>query len=100
MSKSPEDALSVIERFYSCFHSYYFSGELVNIRTTRELTVKTLDWIRKTFADLIPKADLVQLSCDETDPEPRLVQLPRLRFTLRRGNYARLRELIDLINDD
>ena len=100
VSKSPEDALSVIERFYSCFHSYYFSGELVSIRTMRELSVKTLDWIRKTFADLIPKADLAQLSCDETDPEPRLAQLPRLRFTLRRGNYARLRELIDAINDD
>ncbi len=100
VSKSPEDALSVIERFYSCFHSYYFSGELVSIRTTRELSDKTLDWIRETFSDLIPKADLVQLGRDENDPEPRLVQLPRLRFTLRLGNYARLRELIDTINDD
>ena len=41
-----------------------------------------------------------QLAGDEHDPEPMLVNLPRLRFTLRRGRYARLRELIDAINDD
>ncbi len=100
VSKSPEDALLAIERFYSCFHSYYFSGELVSIRTMRPVSEKTLAWIRETFADLIPRTDLVQLDSDGSDPEPRLAQLPRLRFTLRRGSYARLRELINLINDD
>lgn len=100
VSKSPEDALSAIERFYSCFHSYYFSGKLMSIRTMRELSDKTLEWIRETFTDIIPDNDLVQLASDENDPEPMLVNLPRLRFTLRRGRYARLRELIDAINDD
>lgn len=100
VSKSPEDALAVIERFYSCFHSYYFSGELLSIRTMHELSTKTLDWIRETFSDLIPNDDMEQLAGDEHDPEPMLVNLPRLRFTLRRGRYARLRELIDAINDD
>ena len=100
VSKSPEDALAVIERFYSCFHSYYFSGELLSIRTMHELSTKTLDWIRETFSDLIPNDDMEQLAGDEHDPEPMLVNLPRLRFTLRRGRYARLRELIDAIDDD
>ena len=99
VSKSPEDALAYIERFYRRFHSYYFKGEQISIRLMDEPDVETLQWLRSDFADLMPQEDLQLLPRGEDDPEPLLAELPRLSFTLQRGNYARLKELIDAIND-
>ncbi|MCH5284519.1 MAG: TIGR00730 family Rossman fold protein [Akkermansiaceae bacterium] len=100
VSKSSEDALAYIERFYRVFHSYYFHGEEITIRLMQPLDEKNLAWIRESFADLMPQGDLVQQEQGAEDPEPLLANLPRLHFTLKRGNYARLKELIDAINDD
>lgn len=100
VSKSSEDALAYIERFYRVFHSYYFRGAAISIRLMQPLSEHSLEWIRETFADLMPEGDLVQALSGDDDPEPLLANLPRLQFTLRRGNYARLKELIDAINDD
>lgn len=99
VSKSSEDALAYIERFYRRFHSYYFRGESITIRLMEELEPETLQWLREGFADLMPQGDLVQSPGGSDDPEPLLASLPRLAFTLKRGNYARLKELIDAIND-
>ena len=98
VSKSAEDAYKHIERFYSRFHSYYFDGDFITIRLMEEILEKRMGWIRQDFPDLMPKMDMVQLPSDQDDPEPLLAGLPRLRFTFRRGDYARLRELIDYIN--
>ena len=98
-SKSPEDAMAYIERFYRRFHSYYFDQDSITIRVMEPLTQKHLDWILHDYTDLMPKADLVQLPGDENDPEPALAAMPRLRFTLKRGDFARLKDLIDMIND-
>ena len=100
VSKSPEDALSAIELFYRRFHSYYFTGEKICIRLMQTLGEETMEWIRQNYTDLMPAGDLEQVASDAVDPESLLASLPRLRFTLRGGAYARLRELIGTINDD
>lgn len=100
VSKSAEDAYGYIARFYSRFHSYYFEGKKVVIRLNNPASQELLDWIRADFADLMPLADLEQkVDGDGSDPEPMLAQLPRLSFTFRSGAYARLKELIDVVND-
>ncbi len=99
LSKSAEDAMAYIERFYRRFHSYYFEGEKCIIRIMEPLTEKAIDWILHDYTDIIPKGDLVQLEDDADDPEPQLAALPRLRFTLKRGDFARLKDLIDIVND-
>jgi hypothetical protein len=58
-----------------------------------------MDWIRHDYTDLMPKDDLVQMDDDTKDPEPALAALPRLKFTLKRGDYARLKELLEAVND-
>ena len=98
-SKSAEDAMAYIERFYRRFHSYYFEADSITIRVLEPLTQKHIDWILHDYTDIMPKGDLVQMEEDENDPEPALACLPRLRFTLKRGDYARLKDLIDIIND-
>ena len=59
----------------------------------------SLPWLREDFKDIMPLKDMVQLEADHTDPDERLGYLSRIKFTFKRGNYARLRELIDTIND-
>ena len=98
-SKSAEDAMAYVERFYRRFHSYYFEEDTITIRIMEPLTDKHLDWIRYDYTDIMPKADLTQIIGDENDPEPALAQMPRLHFTFKRGDYARLKDLIDIIND-
>lgn len=99
VSKSAEDAMSYIQRFYSRFHSYYFHKDLIDIRLTEPLSDRLMDWIRHDYTDIMPANDLVQLEGDENDPDPRLAACPRIRFTLKRGDFARLHDLIDIVND-
>lgn len=100
VSKSAEDAYGYIARFYSRFHSYYFDGKKVVIRLNTEVSEELLNWMRADYADIMPLGDLVQrLGGDDSDPESKLSQLPRLSFTFRSGAYARLKELIDVVND-
>lgn len=98
VSKSAEDAYKHIERFYSRFHSYYFEGDVITIRMMDEVPEQRLGWLLQDFPDLMPQNDIVQLRADAEDPEPLLANFPRLRFTFKRGDYARLREMIDYIN--
>lgn len=99
LSKSAEDAMAYIERFYRRFHSYYFDGDTCTIRLMEMLPEKLLEWIRHDYTDIMPIGDMLQLEEDGDDPEPMLAALPRLRFTLKRGDYARLKDLIDIVND-
>lgn len=99
LSKSEVDAMDYIEHFYRRFHSYYFDGDFITIRLTEPVPQDNINWMFKDFGDIMPLGDLKQLDSDPTDPEPLLAPMPRLHFTFKRGLYARLRELIDVIND-
>ncbi len=99
VSKNEEDAMRHIEHFYRRFHSYYFDDDLLTIRVMELPESARLSAMRKEFADIMPLGDLSAREDDTDDHEPMLATLPRLRFTLKRGDYARLRELIDYIND-
>ena len=99
VSKSAEDAYNYISRFYKHFHSYYFEGKKAVIRLNTVAPQDTLDWISKDFADILPEGDVEQAVSDPKDPEPMLVQMPRISFTFKSGAFARLKELIDVVND-
>ena len=99
ITQDAEDAYRHIDHFYSTFHSYYFTDELITIRLMQPIAEAKLTALGAKFADLMPKDDLRQITKkDEEDHEGLLRELPRLRFTFKRGNYARLRLLIDAIN--
>lgn len=99
VSKSAEDAYNYIARFYSRFHSYYFDGKKAVLRMNAAAPQETLDWISKDFADILPQNDVVQVLGDSADPEPLLAHMPHISFTFKAGAYARLKELIDVVND-
>ncbi|MCQ2372096.1 MAG: LOG family protein, partial [Akkermansia sp.] len=98
-STSAEEAYQHIAHFYSRFHSYYYDAGQIVIRMNSTISEDALDWARHDFADIIEKGDLVQQENDPHDPDKLLGCLPRLRFTFGMRSFARLRELIDHIND-
>ncbi|MDO5450923.1 MAG: LOG family protein [Akkermansia sp.] len=97
--KSAEAAYQHIARFYSRFHSYYFQGDQVVIRMNRPLTGDSMEWLQHDFQDIIAAPDLQQMENDGNDPQPVLAPLPRISFSFARRNFARLRQMIDAIND-
>ncbi len=99
ITKSAEDALEHINHFYSRFHSYYFDGDVVTIRIKSKISESHLERMRLEYADIIPKGDLVQLDGCCKDHQAALADVPRLRFRFNLGDYARLRQLIDDINE-
>lgn len=99
VSKSAEDAYNYIARFYRRFHSYYFDGKKAIIRLNAVAPQETLEWMGEDFADIMPENDVTQLPGDPNDPEPMLAQMPRITFTFKSGAFARLKELIDVVND-
>ena len=101
VTKNPAEAIDHIDRFYRIFHSYRFIGDTIAIRLNTLIPAQWVEHLERDFADLIlPGGRMVQTGPlpDEAD-EPHLDKLPRIAFPIRRGNYGRLRLLIDRINE-
>lgn len=99
VTKSPQEAIDHIDQFYRIFHSYRFIDKQICIRLVRDISSECLAHINANFKDIIREgsAELCPALPEEAD-EPLLMKLPRLVFSIKRGNYGRLRQLIDLIN--
>ncbi len=101
ITKNPQEAIAHIDHFYRIFHSYRFIGNDIVIRMLTRLPDQWVTHLEKEFADLIqPGGGMVQCGpLPGEEDEPDLSQLARLVFPIKRGNYGRLRLLIDHIND-
>lgn len=100
VTKSPEDALMHIDRFYKIFHSYRYVGKKLVIRMNIPLSEEWIEKIRTEFSDIIVNGIIEQRKAlPEESGEPLIADRPRLVFEFLRVNYGRLRLLIDMIND-
>lgn len=100
VTQNPQEAIEHIDRFYHLFHSYRFVGDMISIRLTSSLSVEAIAKLQHDFADLVKDGCIVQRGpLAEENDEPLIADLPRLVFHLKRGNYGRLRQFIDAIND-
>lgn len=99
LTKSAQDAYEHIIHFYRRFHSYYFEGEQITIRLNNKLDHSSLRCLQADYHDLNPLGDLAQLDSDPKDPDKKLQEHPRLRFTHSITDYARLRLMINDINE-
>jgi hypothetical protein len=70
------------------------------LRLEREISDDTLAELNDEFADVVVKGtiDRVPVSAPELDDND-VPDLPRLAFQFDRTHYARLRHLIDRLND-
>ncbi|MCD8069946.1 MAG: TIGR00730 family Rossman fold protein [Akkermansiaceae bacterium] len=100
MTKSPEEAIAHINRFYSRFHSYRYSGEKIVLRLLEPLSENALRCLEREFAPLIKEGGMeITAALPEEANEPLIADLPRLVFTINRGDYGMLRRLIDAVNN-
>jgi hypothetical protein len=95
-----DEAVKIITRFYSNFHSSRFVKDLFVLRLRHAPPASALGALNEEFADIIAGPAIQRI-----DPTPEEIQdrdnvdLPRLAFGFNRRDYGRLRRLIDVLND-
>ncbi len=94
-----ETAIAEIKSFYRNYHSYRFVGRDLVIRINHPPTPALLDALNREFVDIL-KGDTVKQTeplPDESD-DPATLHLHRLVMHFNREDFARLRQMIDVIN--
>lgn len=96
-----DDAVHEILQFFRIYHSMrYVKSDLV-LRLNYPLADSLLDEINHRFAPILVDGQFRQAApLPEEKDEPELASLPRLIFHFNRRDLGRLRQLIDLLNQD
>ena len=94
-----ESALGEIREFYRNFHSYRFVKQNLVIRLNHSPTPRLIDRLNQMFVDILKEGKIAQVepSPEEAD-DPDTLHLARLSVPFNRQDFARLREMIDVIN--
>jgi hypothetical protein len=97
---SAETAVKEITNFYHNFHSYRFVKKDLVIRLHHPPTAELIDRLNRDFADIVTgKIRQTDPLPDEAD-DPDKLHLHRLLMRFNREDYARLRQMIDVINSE
>jgi len=94
-----EAAVGEIETFYRNFHSYRFVKQDLVIRLNHPPPPDLIDTLNQSFVDVLTKGKIKQTDplAEEADDQGTL-HLPRLSVPFNREDFARLRQMIDVIN--
>ena len=92
-------AIGEIKTFYRNFHSYRFVRHDLVIRLNHPPAPALIDSLNQTFPDILKGGKIQQTEplAEEAD-DANTLHLPRLRVPFNRENFARLRQMIDVIN--
>jgi uncharacterized protein (TIGR00730 family) len=95
-----DEAVREVRHFYSNYHSLrYFRNEVI-LRLHHPVEKAELAEISREFADLAESGTFRASEALSVErDEPALLELPRLVFRFNRRDHARLRVLIDFLND-
>jgi uncharacterized protein (TIGR00730 family) len=95
----PEAAIDEITLFYRNFHSYRFVRQDLVIRLNLPPSQELIDDLNKNFSDILSEGKIRQTEPlpDESD-DPATLHLHRLLVPFKREEFARLREMIDVLN--
>jgi uncharacterized protein (TIGR00730 family) len=100
VTRSEEEALQVINTFYSIYHSLRFIENRLVIRLQKVLSADQIMTLTNEFPGLIKDGD--QIHCCEAFPEesdePDLAQLPRISLLFDHHHYGLLIAFINRIN--
>jgi len=94
-----EAAVGEIETFYRNFHSYRFVKQDLVIRLNHPPPPDLIDTLNQSFVDVLTKGKIKQTDplAEEADDQGTL-HLSRLSVPFNREDFARLRQMIDVIN--
>ena len=100
ITKSCEEALQVIEEFYTNYHSIRFVKRDLVIRLNKEITDEQIEMLENEFPELrMPGSRIsrIQARPEEAD-EPDLLDLPRIAFRFHHQHYGLLMAFIGRLN--
>jgi hypothetical protein len=101
ITDSVEEAVAEVRNFYRVYHSMRYAGGHLVLRLRYALSPELLERIRRDFADILVGGTIEQtgpLPAEMTDLQ--VPEYPRLSFHFDRRSLGRLRQLIDLINQE
>ena len=100
ITDSTDEAVNIITRFYRNFHSTRFVKDQLVIRLKQAPTESALAAMNREFADIITdgKIKIIKPTPEEVANKEHL-ELKRIAFAFNRRGYARLRQLIDAVNE-
>jgi hypothetical protein len=94
-------AVDEIKNFYRNFHSYRFVKRDLVIRLNRPPAPGLIDRLNQTFVDILKEGTITQTDpLPEEADDPDTLHRSRLSVPFNREDFARLREMIDVINRD
>ncbi len=96
-----DQAVRWITRFYRNFHSTRFVRDQFVIRLKYAPSSSAIESLNREFADIIlgDKIRIIEPLPEEREHED-FVDLPRIAFGFDRKSYGRLRQMIDVLNND
>ncbi len=101
LTRSPEEAVQVIDDFYRVYHSSRYIGEDLVIRTTKELSAQEVDILQSEFSEILSPGQRIRTSsvalAKESD-QPDLLLIPRLIVPFNHRNFGLLIAFIRRIN--
>lgn len=96
-----QEAVDQILRFYSVYNSMRYIRDSLYLRLHARPTAALLDRLNTEFADIVVAGRIESV---ETHPhemnDPHLVDLPRIALRFNRRSFGRLRQMIDVINEE
>ena len=94
-----DEAVEEIHGFYSSYHSMRFVGRRLVLRLNREPDDAELAAWSREFADIVTQGGFERTGASPSEiDDGDVVDLPRVAFRFDRSGYARLRRLIDRVN--
>ena len=100
VTDSCEEAVHECVQFYNVYHSMRYVRDRLVFRLKKPLEESSLQHIRDNWTDILAKDSFEQIDAlPEEKNEPELADMKRLAFCFDRKNLARLRLLIDYINE-
>lgn len=96
-----EDAVDEVIGFYSVYNSMrYVKGRLV-LRLHVEPSNEFVEKLNNEFKDILESGIITKVKAHELEKDDdHLVDLPRISLLFNRKNLGRLRQMIDMINDE
>jgi uncharacterized protein (TIGR00730 family) len=99
IADSADEAVEIITRFYSNYHSTRFVKDLLVVRLKNAPAESVLAAMNKNFSDIVVEGKIqsIKPTPEEIEDNDHL-QLARIAFNFNRRDYGRLRQLIDVLN--
>ena len=100
ITDSVDAAVEEVLKFYRVYHSMRYVGDTLVLRICQPLSDEALAELNDRFADILVEGKIEQVAAlAEEANEPELARLPRIKMRFDRKHLAKLRQMIDAINE-